>query len=56
MIDIRELEHLILDLIVEELEEINKNDTFSINFNLHRYKALNLYTKWKRDMISEEEG
>lgn len=56
MIDIRKLEHLILDLIVEELEEKNKNNTFSINFNLHRFKALNLYTKWKRDMISEEEG
>ena len=27
----------------------------SINFNLHKNKALELYTKWKRDLISVEE-
>ena len=46
---------MILDLIVEELEIINKSDDYSVNFNLHKFKALLFYTKWKRDMITEEE-
>ena len=55
LMDISKLEQLILDLIVEELEFMKNHDTLSINFNLHRFKALKLYTQWQRDMISDEE-
>ena len=53
--DIWELEEIILDLIEEELEEKKNSDVTSINFNLHKNKALEFYTKWKRNLITEEE-
>ena len=61
-IETSQLEPLILDLIVEELEIMKKaensrikSDVTSVNFNLRDFKALEFYTKWKRNMISEEE-
>ena len=55
IIDIDDLEQLILDLILEEIEYKKKHDTLSVNFNLHKFKALEMYTKWKRDLITEED-
>lgn len=40
IIDIEQLEPLILDLIVEEMEIMKKSDSTSVNFNLHKFKAL----------------
>ena len=58
IIDIDDLEQLILDLILEELEYKKKHeltDNLSVNFNLHKFKALEMYTKWKRDLLTEED-
>ena len=44
-----------MDLIEDEIDYKKKNDTKSVKFNLHKFKALELYTKWMRKLISEEE-
>lgn len=49
MIDVENLEHLILDLMVEELRIIEKDDRDSdetVIFNLHKFRVLKYYTIW----------
>ena len=55
MIEVKDLEDLIMDLITEELEIIAKkgNKGQTINFELHKMRTLLYYTKWKRNLLDE---
>ena len=56
MLHVSHLEDLIVDLIVEELEIIKKNSSKdSVNFNLHKSRILLYYTKWKRNLLDDED-
>lgn len=55
VIDAEKLEHLILDLIVEEFDQKKKSGAVSVYFNLHKFNVLFLYAKWQRGLISDEE-
>ena len=53
--DAIKLEQLIMDLISLEIEIcINEKETQAL-FNLQGYRAITYFTKWKRDLILEEE-
>ena len=56
LINVENLEELILDLLVEELGIIEKQgeQDETVNFGLHRYRLLQYYTRWKRNMITDE--
>ena len=46
-----------MDLISEELEILNnKTKEQKANFNLHMYRSVAMFTKWKRNLITEEDG
>ena len=53
LIDASKLEELIMDLVVSELE--TKTSYAKVNFSLLRYKAVVLFTKWKRNIITDED-
>ena len=45
-----------MDLVQEELAlKAKDRNIHSINFNLSDFKAITLYTKWKRDLVTQEE-
>ena len=45
-----------MDLIEDEIDKIEANSKGTdVNFNLHRLRAIYMYTKWKRDKITEED-
>lgn len=59
MIAVENLENLILDLVCEEFEIIRKGSDKTgvkdVNFNLHRFRVLGFYAKWKRETLDEED-
>ena len=56
MIAIENLENLIMDLVIEELEIINKGSGVKdVNFNLHKFRVLGFYTKWKKGICDDED-
>jgi len=56
MIDVENLENLILDLLVEEMKIIDKDaSSESVNFNLHKFRVLKFYCKWKRNILSDHD-
>ena len=54
MMDAENLYDVIMDLIVEELD-IMKDGKKDVNFNLSKNRLLLYYTKWKRDLLDEED-
>ena len=44
-----------MDMIEEELDSLAKDRNKEVNFNLHRFVEIQLYTKWKRNRMSNKE-
>ena len=45
-----------MDLIVEELEIHKKEQNLKgVNFSLRNFRAVEAFTKWKRNLITEED-
>ena len=56
MVDIRELENILMDLVEDELKAIEADHSLTnVKFNLHKFRILTLYTKWKRNILSEDD-
>ena len=56
MMEAIKLEQLIMDLITKEIEIcIKEKETYQTLFNLQGYRAITYFTKWKRDLIMEDE-
>lgn len=53
LIDVDKLVELIMDLVVSELD--SKTNYSKVKFSLLRYKAVVLFTKWKRNIITDED-
>ena len=54
--DVNSLENLIMDLISEELEILtHKVNEQKAIFNLHMHRSVTMFTKWKRNLVNEED-
>lgn len=56
LMSVENLESFIMDLVEDEIDKIAENNKLTdVNFNLTRQRAIMLYTKWKRNKISDQD-
>lgn len=53
--EVDSLENFIMDLIQDEIEMQNKGKEMKDNFKLCAHKPVAMFTKWKRNLLTEDD-